>query len=183
MVGHPSDHAHGSGELYTIGMAYLLWLPSLFGVAGLHRFYLGKIGTGILYLVTGGLLGLGTIYDAITLPNQVQEENYRLGWRSAGTRQIPSSDAVSDMLNRLTGSSEPVSVEHVILQTAKGHGGYTTATEIALEAKVSVDEAKQYLDEMVSKGIAEVRVKKNGVLAYVFPEFLTEETESQFEDL
>jgi TM2 domain-containing membrane protein YozV len=163
-------------------MAYLLWLPSLFGVAGLHRFYLGKVGTGLLYLITGGLLGLGTIYDAITLPNQVQEANYRLGHHYRAPQQLSGSDAINDVLARLTGSAEPMSIEHVILQTAKGHGGYTTPTEIALEAKVSVDEAKQNLDELVSKGIAEVRVKKNGILAYVFPEFLTAETEADLED-
>ncbi|NBB90881.1 MAG: NINE protein [Spirochaetes bacterium] len=174
--------------MYQIGMAYLLWLPSLFGVAGLHRFYIGKIGTGLLYLLTGGLLGLGTLYDAVTLPNQVQEANYRLGYRYGGTRQMPGTDPVSDMFDRISGSvgqqqRRPMSVEQIILTTAREHGGYTTATEIALEAQVSVDEAKEELDGLVSKGIAEVRVKKNGVLAYVFPELLDEATESQFEDL
>ncbi|MFP4565934.1 MAG: TM2 domain-containing protein [Spirochaetaceae bacterium] len=169
-------------------MAYLLWLPSLFGVAGLHRFYIGKIGTGFLYLFTGGLLGLGTLYDAVTLPNQVQEANYRLGYRYGSTRAVPGSDPVAEMLNRIGGSTgqghgRPMSVEQVILTTARTRGGYTTATEIALEAQVSVDEAKTELDALVSKGIAEVRVKKNGVLAYVFPELLDEATESQFEDL
>ncbi|MFO8065042.1 MAG: TM2 domain-containing protein [Spirochaetota bacterium] len=169
--------------MYTIGTAYLLWLPSLFGVAGLQRLYLGKVGTGILYLITGGLMGLGTLYDAITLPNQVQEANYRIGARYGRTVRVSGPDSASEMLNRLMAGSEPVSVEHIILKTAKNHGGYTTATEIALEANVAIDEAKQHLDELVSKGIAEVRVRKNGVLAYVFPEFLDEATEAEFEDL
>ena len=169
--------------MYTIGTAYLLWLPSIFGVAGLQRLYLGKVGTGLLYLITGGLMGLGTLYDAITLPNQVQEANYRIGVRYDGTRRVTGSDSATDMLNRLMSGTESVSVEHVILKTAKSHGGYTTATEIALEANVAIDEAKQYLDELVSKGVAEVRVRKNGVLAYVFPEFLEEATEAEFEDL
>ena len=53
-------------------LAYLFWLPSLVGVAGLHRFYLGKPLSGLLYLVTGGLFGLGTIYDGLTMPHQVR---------------------------------------------------------------------------------------------------------------
>src|SRR6056297_2177074 len=110
--------------MYQIGMAYLLWLPSLFGVAGLHRFYIGKVGTGLLYLLTGGLLGLGTLYDAVTLPNQVQEANYRLGYRYGGTRQVPGSDPVSDMFDPITGSvgqdqRRPMSVEQIILTTAR----------------------------------------------------------------
>lgn len=38
-----------------------------FGVLGFHRFYLGKIGTGILYLFTGGLFGAGLLYDILKL--------------------------------------------------------------------------------------------------------------------
>lgn len=36
-----------------------------FGVAGVHRFIVGNIGMGILYLLTGGLCFIGTIVDVI----------------------------------------------------------------------------------------------------------------------
>ncbi|HPA71867.1 MAG TPA: NINE protein, partial [Spirochaetota bacterium] len=35
------------------GIAYLLWLLSIFGWLGLHRFYIGKIGTGLIWIFTG----------------------------------------------------------------------------------------------------------------------------------
>ena len=41
----------------------------------MHRFYMGKIGTGILYLFTGGLLGIGYLYDLLTLNTQIDELN------------------------------------------------------------------------------------------------------------
>jgi TM2 domain-containing membrane protein YozV len=48
------------------------WLLLVFlGIFGVHRFYLGKIGTGILYLLTLGLFGLGYIYDMWTLNDQI----------------------------------------------------------------------------------------------------------------
>ena len=46
---------------------------------GLHRFYLGKWGTGLLYLVTFGLFGIGLIYDFWTLNPQISELNMAKG--------------------------------------------------------------------------------------------------------
>lgn len=50
-------------------------LLTFFGVLGLHRFYMGKILTGILYLLTGGFFLLGLLYDLWTLNEQVTEIN------------------------------------------------------------------------------------------------------------
>lgn len=37
------------------------------GGLGIHRFYVGKVGTGILYLFTGGLFGIGALVDFIMI--------------------------------------------------------------------------------------------------------------------
>ena len=52
---------------YTVAWLLLTFL----GLLGIHRMYLGKWITGILYLLTAGLLGLGYLYDYWTLNNQV----------------------------------------------------------------------------------------------------------------
>ncbi len=51
-------------------------LLTFLGIFGIHRFYLGKWITGILYLLTGGLLLLGVIYDYWTLNDQVDQIHY-----------------------------------------------------------------------------------------------------------
>lgn len=48
------------------------------GGLGIHRFYEGKIGTGILWLISGGLFGIGWLVDFIILlckPNPYYENN------------------------------------------------------------------------------------------------------------
>ncbi len=50
-------------------------LLTFLGVFGIHRFYMGKVLTGILYLLTGGLLLIGVIYDYWTLNDQLSQLN------------------------------------------------------------------------------------------------------------
>ena len=50
----------------------LAWILLTFlGLLGFHRLYMGKWISGIIYLVTGGILGLGVIYDFWTLNDQI----------------------------------------------------------------------------------------------------------------
>ncbi len=52
----------------------LAWILLTFvGVFGVHRMYMGKWLTGIIYLCTGGLLGFGVLYDFWTLNGQITE--------------------------------------------------------------------------------------------------------------
>lgn len=46
-----------------------------FGVAGIHRFILGQVGMGLLYLFTAGLCVIGTIVDLINYKNLSFEYN------------------------------------------------------------------------------------------------------------
>lgn len=58
---------------YSYSVAWLLL--AFGGVLGIHRFYLGKIGTGFLYLLTFGFFGLGILYDYFTLNREVDALN------------------------------------------------------------------------------------------------------------
>lgn len=52
------------------------WMLHVFlGWFGVHRIYMGKFFTGVLYLCTGALLGFGYVYDTLTLNTQIEELN------------------------------------------------------------------------------------------------------------
>lgn len=57
------------------GIAVGLTLLGFVLIAGLQHFYLGHIFRGILWLLTGGLFFVGTIYDLFTMSAQVKKVN------------------------------------------------------------------------------------------------------------
>ncbi|QQO08593.1 NINE protein [Breznakiella homolactica] len=169
--------------MYSVGIAYLLWLVSGCGALGFHRFYLGKIPTGLLWMFTGGMFMAGSIYDFFTLPGQVREANirdalYKSQIGSNSQHRGQSWRYVNDGGTRIVKEHE--SVERTILRIAKRNKGIITPSEIALEADISIDEAKRDLEALVNKGIAEIRVRQSGTIVYTLPEFM--DTDSPLED-
>ena len=54
----------------------LAWILLTFlGPLGLHRFYMGKVFSGLVYLLTGGLFLVGVLYDFWTLNDQITVVN------------------------------------------------------------------------------------------------------------
>ena len=174
--------------MYSTAIAYLLWFFGGFGALGFHRFYLGKFGTGLLYLLTGGLACVGSIYDFFTLPMQVRNANLEFRYRRAlefdgpGDARIAGIPREANRGTKRMRESGSDSIERVILKTAKKNGGLATPAEVALEGDISLDGAKKHLEQLVTKGFAEVRVSKAGNLVYVFSDFATEDVERNLED-
>ena len=67
-----ADIKYTQGDIdYDISWLLLTFL----GFFGVHRIYMGKWITGIIYLLTVALLGVGYIYDYWTLNSQINELN------------------------------------------------------------------------------------------------------------
>jgi TM2 domain-containing membrane protein YozV len=65
-----ADRRFAPGEIdYSVAWILLTFL----GVFGIHRLYMGKIATGLLWLLTGGLFLIGWLYDFVTLNDQIDE--------------------------------------------------------------------------------------------------------------
>jgi TM2 domain-containing membrane protein YozV len=59
-------------------MILILTLIGFFGFAGLHRFILGQVGLGILYIFTLGLCFIGTIVDLVNYKSLAYEYNIKM---------------------------------------------------------------------------------------------------------
>jgi hypothetical protein len=141
---------------YKEGIAYGLWAGWLFGFAGLHRLYLGKYGTGFLWLFTWGLGGIGQLYDLITMRRQVDEVNLleearaRRALEHGGPRRTP---------------------QQMLLDAAMKEGGKLTVTQAAMITGYSFQEAEQLLREMVASGYVDIgNEPDSGIIVYYFPE-------------
>ncbi|MFW6362617.1 MAG: TM2 domain-containing protein [Spirochaeta sp.] len=153
----------------SLRTAYLFWLPSLMGLSGLHRLYLGKPFSGLLFLITGGLFGLGTIYDAFAMPTLVQQARLREG--------IQGRVDINELFGDVQVTVEPGvtrpgdGLEQGILRVAKRGNGYAAPGEVALEAGVSLEQARKALDTLSEKGFCELMVRQTGSIVYYFPDF------------
>jgi len=79
----PSMHAqaerrYAAGEFdYTIAWLLLTFL----GMFGIHRLYMGKWISGLIFFATGGLFLMGWLYDLWTLNGQVSAQNQKVSHR------------------------------------------------------------------------------------------------------
>jgi len=88
IVAAPQGASHGAPAVFPpltpagfkdLGIAYILLF--FFAAIGLHKFYLGRVGMGILYIFTLGLFGIGTLVDIFTLGSQVRRANAEVSGR------------------------------------------------------------------------------------------------------
>jgi len=139
-----------------LGLAYILCLCQLFGVAGLHRFYLGQRRLGFLYLVTWGFFGVGFLYDLVTLPAQVDALNLQA---LPATQLSPLPILGYD----------PRVLQTRIIHQAQHSGARLTTLQVSGAQGIGVEDAERELDNLAKAGHATIEVDDEGVIFYDFP--------------
>jgi hypothetical protein len=149
--------------------AYLLWCGWLVGLAGLHRIYLGRYGSGFLYLFTWGLFGIGQIIDLFQIPRLVEDENNRLLIRDMGGAAAIAAGARPGgfLPRRAPRSTEEFEVS--LAQAAEQRGGKLTVAEAVAATGRSFKDVEKALNKMVVEGYIDVdNDEATGALVYRF---------------
>jgi hypothetical protein len=166
--------ALGGDGLHSKGVSYLLWLAWLFGLGGLHRFYLGKPVTGFFYLITWGFFGVGQIIDLFRLPSLVRRQNLRLLQEEAQLmREL--SGAPPPAARALPAAREPSpsqpNLRQQLLQEAVKNNGRLSVTQGVLASGRDFAEVEKALDDMLKSGFVGIdNDPVTGHVVYHFPQ-------------
>ena len=158
-----------SGHLHSKSVSYLLWMGWLFGLGGLHRFYLGKPISGFFYIITWGGFGSGQIIDLFRLPSLVRRQNLKLLKEEAEIQRALSGEpTVSAVLPPLPALPN---LRMRLLQEAAKHSGKLTVTQGVLATGLDFAEIEKALDEMLKSGFVGIdNDPKTGHVVYHFPQ-------------
>ncbi|MBW4419006.1 MAG: NINE protein [Myxacorys californica WJT36-NPBG1] len=155
-----------------VGTTYVLWLGGLLGFAGLHRLYNGEVRTGLLWLFTWGLFGVGQLADLIFIPKMVESHNARLG---SGQGTVPQIQAVAlaqtpiaDPLG-LRFSKQQILID--LLKAADARGGKLSVTQGVMATGIGFIEIEALLGDMLKSGYVDVsNDPETGIVLYEFKE-------------
>ncbi|OCR00376.1 hypothetical protein BCD67_12740 [Oscillatoriales cyanobacterium USR001] len=154
----------------NLGLSYALWAGWLIGFSGLHRIYNGKIGTGLLWLFTGGLLGIGQLLDLLLIPSMVDEENAniraKLGISATGVPQHYQGQ-IAEVLVKET----PEQLTVKLLKAAYNRGGKLSVTQGVMATGATFAEVEATLRELLKTGYVSIdNDPATGIVIYDFHE-------------
>ncbi|MEM9087479.1 MAG: NINE protein [Cyanobacteria bacterium P01_F01_bin.53] len=169
-----SQSAHHNRDLYAgnakshvsqTAVSYLFWIACLSGFCGLHRLYNGKIATGLLWMFTFGLLGVGQLVDLALIPGMAERRLQQLRKRKHQISQYDTPGLPDDS----RASAPPLTIQ--LLRLAKRNKGRLTVTDCVLETGSTFAEVEEQLKELVKSGYAAVTNDVvSGVVVYEIPE-------------
>lgn len=155
----------------NLGITYLLWAACLLGPFGLHRLYNGKIATGLLWMCTFGLFGIGQLLDLLLIPSMVEEHELKvkgkLGLSVAGVPLYPTTATLATTLSKPT--HEQLMVK--LLKAAATKGGKISVTQGVMATGASFAEVESALKELLKTGYVSIdNDPVTGIVVYDFHE-------------
>ena len=135
----------------NLSLAYILWGLGFFGLCGLHRFYLGKPVSGIIWFLTFGGFFIGQIIDLFLIPRMIQERNNYL---SGSTNK------------ELEGDTHPM---QKLLKAAKNNENILSLGQAIMMTNLPPNEVQELLTDALRQGLAEIdNEPDSGAIRYHF---------------
>ncbi len=142
-------------EPRSVALSYGLWCLSLIGLCGIHRIYNRKPVSGILWLLTFGICGLGQLVDLLLIPGLVEAANRRL---PQGASVVPAAAPLDRQLLRLA--------------RASGERGFTindALLELDLPPHMDSTDLHQEIERLLRAHLLDVGNDERGRIVYREP--------------
>jgi len=91
--------------------AYILWCLGFFGLCGVHRFYAGKIVSGMVWLLTFGFCFIAQIIDLALIPSMISEANREKGYFQPS--EVITSSPPAPVVNQVINEREIIEKERI----------------------------------------------------------------------
>ena len=137
-------------NMNSVDTSYLLWLGCLLQLHGLHRFYNKKYVTGLLWLCTFGLLGIGQFIDLFVMRGLVEEHNFKVRMQlGLSPNGVPLPQAAIALTHPLP-THEQLMVK--LLKAAAARGGKLSVTQAVMDTGANFAQVEATLKEMLKSG-------------------------------
>ncbi len=158
------------------GTAYIIWGLCFFGICGGQRLYTGNVFSGLIYLFTFGVFGIGQFLDLILIPGMVNKRNIYLRGLAAGngTGSNPAITLNIGDLQELQQyqTSQPSFSKtpmQKLLKAAKDNGGTLSMAQAVLYTELEPPEVQELLIEAQKHHLAEItNDPETGAIRYHF---------------
>jgi len=151
-TGVPRADSQADQPLRRLDLSYLLWCLSLVGICGVQRIYNRRPLSGVLYLLSFGLLGIGTVVDLFLIPSLVRHAN------------------APTLLDQARAAVEPIDRQLLLLARSKGPAGFSLNDAVlALDPAVELAELRRVLEDLQQHELLLISNDEQGRVIYREP--------------
>jgi TM2 domain-containing membrane protein YozV len=148
------------------GVAYILWTFGLMGFCGIHRFYSGKITSGLVYFLTFGFFGVGQFVDLFLIPGMTRERNMRLLYEATVEARNNSPQVTLVQPEVVVKKSDPMLI---LLRAAATHNNVLSVGQAMLATELPLDQVEVLLSKALKQGLAHIdNDEQTGAVRYYF---------------